>query len=284
MKTRLLSLVAALLAAMPSCTKLNSGDSFNQTVGGVEYRFEVIVSKMTYVRLFPAAGPSAVKGDVTIPSSAEYDGVTYTVTQIAERAFKDFTGITSVSLPKTLTIIEDEAFAGCTSLREIDTPQPLSKIGAYAFDGCRALEAFSLDASISELGKGAFRGCVSLEELAFTPSFTAIPDELCQGCVSLKSVELPATILSVGASAFEGCSGVKGVSIDRSLQTIGARAFAGCFGVEAVTCMTPTPPACPEDTFDGIDPGIPVTVPMANVSDYGKASGWNRFVNYIGKY
>lgn len=68
---------------MPSCTKLNSGDSFNQTVGGIEYNFEVIVSKLTYVRLTPVSLPSAVKGNITLPTTAEYDGVTYTVTQIA---------------------------------------------------------------------------------------------------------------------------------------------------------------------------------------------------------
>lgn len=284
MNTKILTILLALAAAMPSCTKLNSGDSFNQTVGGIEYNFEVVVSKMTYVRLTPVSSPFMVKGDITIPTTAEYDGVTYTVTQIGQRAFRDYAGITSVTLPKTLSQIEKEAFAGCTSLQSINTPQPLSVIGDYAFDGCSGLKAFSLEASISELGKGAFRGCASLEELAFTPTFTEIPDELCSGCIGLKEISLPSTIMRVGASAFEGCASARSIKVDRSLQNIGARAFSGCFAVESISCMTAAPPVCSANTFDGIPTDIPVTVPMANVSDYRNATGWNRFGNYIGKY
>ncbi len=284
MKTKILTLLLALAATMPSCTKLNSGDSFKQNLGGIEYSFEVIVSKMTYVRLTPVSAPSVVKGDITLPTTAEYDGVTYTVTQIGERAFRDYAGITSVTLPKTLSQIEDEAFAGCKSLQAINTPQPLSVIGEYAFDGCSGLKAFSLEASISELGKGAFRGCASLEELAFTPTITEIPDELCSGCTSLKEINLPSTVMHVGASAFEGCISARAIKIDRSLQDIGARAFFGCSSVESISCMTATPPVCSAGTFDGVPADIPVTVPMANVRDYQNATGWNRFGNYIGKY
>ena len=284
MKTKILTFLLALIAAMPSCSKLKSGDSFNQTIGGIEYNFEVIVSKMTYVRLTPISLPSAVKGDITLPAMAEYDGVTYTVTQIGQRAFRDYTGIISVTLPKTLSQIEEEAFAGCTSLQAINTPQPLSVIGEYAFDGCSSLKAFSLEASISELGKGAFRDCASLEELVFTPTFTEIPDELCCGCISLKEISLPSTIMHVGASSFEGCTSARAINIDRSLQNIGPRAFSACSAVEAISCMTATPPVCSANTFGGIPADIPVTVPMANVGDYRKATGWNRFSNYIGKY
>ncbi len=284
MKTTLLTLLLALAATMPSCTKLNRGDSFNQNVGGIEYNFEVIVSKMTYVRLTPVSSPSVVKGEIVLPTRAEYDGVTYTVTQIGERAFRDYTGIKSVTLPKTLSQIENEAFAGCTSLQTINTPQPLSVIGDYAFDGCWQLKSISLEASISELGKGAFRGCASLKDLAFTPTITEIPDELCSGCTSLQEISLPSTIMHVGTSAFEGCASARAINIDRSLQGIGARAFSGCFAVESISCMTATPPVCFANTFDGIPADIPVTIPMANVGDYRNATGWNRFGNYIGRY
>ncbi len=284
MKTNIFTLILTLVASLPSCTKLNSGDSFNQTEGGIEYNFEVIISKMTYVRLTPVSAPSVVKGDIILPTTAEYDGVTYTVTQIGKRAFRDYTGITSVTLPKTLSQIEDEAFAGCKSLQTINTPQPLSVIGEYAFDGCSGLKAFSLEASISELGKGAFRGCASLEELVFTPTITEIPDELCSGCTSLKEISLPSTVMHIGASAFEGCTSARAIKIDRSLQNIGVRAFSGCSAVGAISCMTATPPVCSANTFDGIPADIPVTVPMANVGGYQNATGWNRFINYLGKY
>ncbi|MCR4823798.1 MAG: leucine-rich repeat domain-containing protein [Bacteroidales bacterium] len=284
MKTKFFCLLIAGVAVMTSCSKLKSGESFNQTVDGIEYNFEVIVSRMTFVRLTPVSPANLVQGDIVLPTTAQYDGVTYTVTQIGARAFRDYTGITSVKLPKTLSQIEKEAFAGCVALQEIDTPRPLSVIGDYAFDGCSALSAFSLDASISELGTGAFRGCTSLARLAFTPTFTVIPDELCCGCTSLSDIELPATVNSVGNSAFEGCISAASISIGSSLQTIGASAFAGCTAVGSIASKTPTPPACQAGTFDGIDPLIPVTVPMASVASYQSTPGWNHFCNFVGKY
>jgi len=284
MKTHLIAVLAALIAAMPSCTKLRSGESFNASFDGIEYNFEVIVSRMSYVRLSPVSGPDVVRGNIVLPTTADFDGDTYTVTQIAERAFMDYTGITAVTLPKTLSTIEPEAFAGCTQLVSINTPQPLSVIGDYAFAGCRSLTAFSLEASISNLGIGAFRDCASLRELVFTPTFTTIPAELCLGCTSLGYIEFPATILSIGESAFEGCASAESIYLDSSVQTIGSRAFYGCGGVRAITSKTPTPPACYPDTFGVINPGVPVTVPMANVEQYMNAVGWNYFTNYYGQY
>jgi len=284
MRTRFLILLAALAVVFPSCTSLNRGDSFNKTIDGIEYNFEVIVSKMVYLRVSPVSGPADVAGDIDIPSSVAHGGVKYVVTQIGERAFKDYKGIISVHLPATLSQIEKEAFAGCTSLQSVATPQPLSVIGDYAFDGCRALKEFSLEASISELGTGAFRGCSSLSELVFTPTFSEIPDELCSGCTSLSEIILPSTVMSVGAGAFENCVSAVTLKADRSLQSVGAYAFAGCSSLEAIECMTATPPACSADSFDGISTVIPVTVPMASVADYQRANGWNRFSNIVGKY
>jgi len=284
MKTNFICIVTCLIAALSACTKLNSGDSFNQTVGGIEYNFEVIVSKMTYVRLTPVSGPTLVKGSITLPSTAEYEGVTYVVTQIGEHAFQNYTGITSVTLPKTLSNIEKEAFAGCYAMESINTPQPLSVIGDHAFSGCSALKKFSLDASISELGEGAFSGCASLTSLEFTPSFSKIPDELCLGCLSLMTIDLPTTIMSVGRSAFEGCSSVSTIDIKSSVQTLGDRAFYGCTGVKSIVSTTATPPVCTDDTFGLMDPNIPVTVPMASVANYQNAVGWRYFANYSGKY
>jgi len=283
MKASLLSVLVAFVLAIPSCSKLNSGDSFYQTVGGIEYKFEVIVSKMSFVRLTPVSGPEIVRGDIVIPRAGEYDGHKYVVTQIGKHAFQNYTGITSVTLPKTLSIIEDEAFAGCTMLREINTPQPLSTIGAYAFDGCAMLESFSLEASISELGEGAFRGCSSLRTLSFTPTFTSVPDFLCSGCTSLSEVVLPSTIAEVGDEAFLGCISVNNISIDSSLKTIGSKAFYGCVAVQAISSRTATPPTCFADSFEGVPSGIPVTVPMPQVNAYANAIGWNHFYNFIGQ-
>jgi len=284
MKNKVLGILAVVTVLLSSCSKLKSGESFTQVIGGIEYRFEVIVSRMSYVKLTPVAGPDVVVGNIVIPSYGEFDGDKYVVTQIGKDAFRGYTGIVSVKLPSTLSIIESGAFAGCISLTEINTPQPLSEIGAYAFDGCQSLESFSLEASISKLGEAAFRGCSSLQDITFTPTFSDIPAMLCQGCTSITKIDLPSTVMTVGHDAFRGCVSVGSIKMDRSVQIIGDGAFAGCYNVDAIQCLTATPPSCQANSFDGIASNIPVTVPMASLDNYASSLGWNHFYNFKGVY
>ncbi|MBQ6578765.1 MAG: leucine-rich repeat domain-containing protein [Bacteroidales bacterium] len=288
MKTRILNIGIGLLAAIlsacvfSSCSKLRAGDTFTAISDGVEFQYEVIVSRMNFVRVIPLS-PS-LSGSVTIPSTVSYDGDNFVVSQIGKNAFRNCTAITSVTLPRTISIIEESAFAGCTALQTINTPQPLSEIGDYAFEGCSSLKAFSLEASLSALGKGCFKGCSSLKIKTFPDSFSAIPDEAFYGCASLEEIILPSTIMKIGKDAFGGCVSVKEIYLDRSVQSIGSKAFAGCINVESMTCLTATPPQCSADTFDGISDDIPVRVMESSVNNYINAPGWNKFKYYIGEY
>lgn len=288
MKTRILSIGICFLAtlsiafALVGCSKLKAGDTFTATTDGVVFQYEVIVSRMNYVRVVPVSGN--LSGSITIPSTVSYERDNFVVTQIGENAFRDCAAITSVKLPKTISTIEASAFAGCVALETINTPQPLSVIGDYAFDGCVSLKEFSLDASISTLGIGCFRGCTALKNIDLPTSFSVIPDEAFYGCVSLDKIHCPSTLSQIGKDAFFGCVNVAEIYLDRSVQTLGANAFAGCLSVASITCLTATPPVCQANTFDGIRPDIPVTVMKSSVDNYRNSPGWSKFFNYRGVY
>jgi len=255
--------VVALLCALTltNCTFPVAGTFTVTNTDGVEYEYEIVVPMTNFVRVKSVTNAQALTGEVVIPSTVDYSGALYVVSQIGKRVFEDCTGITRVTLPSTISIIEDKAFKGCTSLEYINTPQPLSTIGEYAFDGCVELDSFSMDASISTLGTGCFRNCTSLEEVIFPSSLNSIP-----------------------ASAFQGCSDIETIYIDRTVLTIGSNAFNGCTSVNEFTCLAGTPPTADSNTFDGINATILVTVPMASVDQYRTAVGWNHFSNYQGVY
>ena len=52
-------------------------------------------------------------GNVVIPTSVKYNGVTYSVTSIGERAFRDCDSLTSIQIPNSVTSIVDDAFLDC---------------------------------------------------------------------------------------------------------------------------------------------------------------------------
>ena len=259
MRIKSILALALVALAMTNCSPLNI-TSFNATSNGVEYKYEVIVPLTNFVRVTAITPADQLTGEVVIPSTVNYDGTNYVVSQIGKSAFEGYSGITEITIPSTVSVIEEKAFRNCTALREINTPQPLSSIGDYAFEGCSSIESYDLQASISKLGEGCFRNCTSLTSVTFPTSLNNIP-----------------------AKAFEGCTALEEIYIDRNMLTIGEKTFFGCAAVTDFTCLTPTPPTASSNTFEGMDAGLPVTVPMANIEQYRTATGWSYFTNYQGQ-
>ncbi|MBR5687664.1 MAG: leucine-rich repeat domain-containing protein, partial [Prevotella sp.] len=61
---------------------------------------------------------------VRIPATIDYSGKTFTVTSIAERAFRNCTELSVVALPATLTSIGDYAFADCPPYLQVYSHNP----------------------------------------------------------------------------------------------------------------------------------------------------------------
>ena len=73
------------------------------------------------------------EGNVVIPSSVKYNGVTYSVTSIGYAAFGVCPSLTSIQIPNSVTSIGNSAIYGCTSLTGIEIPNSVTSIGEYAF-------------------------------------------------------------------------------------------------------------------------------------------------------
>ena len=58
-------------------------------------------------------------GDLIIPSTISYNGTTYSVTSIGDRAFYYCSGLTSVAIPNGVTSIGGSAFYGCNGLTSV---------------------------------------------------------------------------------------------------------------------------------------------------------------------
>ena len=57
-------------------------------------------------------------GDIVIPSTVSYQGVSYNVAIIANGAFSACSGLTSVIIPNSVTSIGGGAFRNCTGLTQ----------------------------------------------------------------------------------------------------------------------------------------------------------------------
>ena len=200
---------------------------------------------------------------IVIPS--EVDGVI--VRSIGEYAFRDCTGLTSVTIPDSVTSIGNYTFSGCTSLTSVTIGNSVTSIGSKAFQNCTGLTSVTIGNSVTSIGDEAFYGCSSLTSVTIGNSVTSIGDYAFRGCTGLTDITVSkgntvyhangnclietrtktlilgcknsvipddGSVTSIGNYAFSSCTSLTSVTIPDSVTSIGDYAFSGCTSLTAV--------------------------------------------------
>lgn len=239
-------------------------------------------------------------GNISIPSTVTYSKKTYKVTGINSYAFRNCTGLTSVSMPSSIVDIGSEAFSGCVGLTSIKIPKGVNHIGELAFYGCTGLTSFNVDEenddftaidgmlltndsttlvtvpagidigikvlsipeSVTSIGKYAFDGCSKLMYIILPNKVLSISAYAFRNCTGLSAITLSDTLQSIGNYAFDGCSALSRITIPSSVNYIGNYAFNGCDGLKYIQLNS--------DTLNSVfnsDATCPIYVKNLNVYD-----------------
>ena len=153
-------------------------------VDGIYY---IIDNDVAYVAPNNNASNS-YSGDVVIPSTVTYEGTTYHVTKIAEAAFANCSGLTSVTIPETVTELGYTAFSNCTALTSMTLPQATTDIGQFAFNGCSNLTSITTGKSITSIDANAFQNCKRLSYIALGDSLQYIGKSAFVNCNSIATL------------------------------------------------------------------------------------------------
>lgn len=186
---------------------------------------------------------------VVIPDSITYDGVTYTVTSIGERAFMGCSTLTSVTIPKTIKEIGLRAFDDCTSITSVvwnaqhcndflydyislmDTIAYVAKHrndydyydwrikaveNQYRFDSDKvtsivwpALEEFTFGNYLYY--SPFYHARANITSFIFGDGVEYIPATLCFEMKKLRQILLPKSLKKIGTLAFYNCKKLKTV-------------------------------------------------------------------------
>ena len=101
MKQKLLLLLVALLPVV--------ANAYDAKIDGIYY----ILSRGDATVTYRDDSFNSYSGTVEIPATVTFNGKTYTVRRIGERAFRNCTGLTSVTIPNSVTNIDYFAFDRC---------------------------------------------------------------------------------------------------------------------------------------------------------------------------
>ena len=225
--TKLLLLV--IFSMMSVCTF-----AYDAEINGIYYFFDD-AAKTASVTCKDFINYNSYSGSVSIPSSIDYNGVTYSVTSIGFSAFRDCPELTDVTIPNSVTSLADQAFLRCSNLKTISFGTMVTTIGYMAFDHCTSLAEMTLPNSVISIGGYAFAECTNLAKVSLGNSVTAIGGQAFYGCTKLTSMELPNSVTEIERSAFENCTGLTSISLGDGLTRIGYNAFANCTALESIT-------------------------------------------------
>lgn len=98
---------------------------------------------------------------VAIPATIKFGDVSYKVTAIAPKAFKNCQELKTVTIGKNVTTIGNQAFYNCKKLTKITIPAKVNKIGKSAFYGCKKLKNITVKTTKltnKNIGSKAFKG------------------------------------------------------------------------------------------------------------------------------
>jgi hypothetical protein len=153
------------------------------------------------------------------------------VTSIVDSAFRNCTGLTSVTIPSSVTSIGNSTFSGCTGLTSVTIPSSVTSIGNSTFSGCTGLTSVTIPSSVTSIGNSAFSRCSGLTSVTIPSGVTSIGHFAFHSCTGLSTVTITSGVTSIGDDAFYKCTGLTSVTIPSSVTSIGGEAFFGCLNL-----------------------------------------------------
>ena len=153
-------------------------------------------------------------GDVVIPETVTFEGLTYSVTRLGDDCFTGCSRLTSVTLPNSVTSLEDDCFAGCNSLERIEVDAANTVYDSR--ENCNAIIHTSTN-------------------------------ELVVGC---KNSKIPNSVTSLGYGCFGGCSSLPSITIPKFVTSLGEFCFDECSSLTTIYMLPSTPPSTKFGIFD----------------------------------
>lgn len=174
-------------------------------------------------------------GNVVIPGSVEYEGDTYSVTEIGDNAFYGCQNLNSITIPTNITSIGLNAFDGCSNLISVHISDIVAWCDinfSYYYDDNGNRKYYH--SNPLNHAKHLYLNGEEITDLVIPNGVTSICGAAFKDFKGLTSVTIPNSVTSIHDSAFSGCTSLTEVTIGDGVTYIGGRAFSGCTDINAV--------------------------------------------------
>ena len=197
-------------------------------------------------------------GELTIPSSINYQGKDYTVFCIQSLAFHQCQTLTRVTIPSTVQGILQNAsmgmygysnpFLGCTALERIEVvddnnwlcdvdgilfSKDMTRL--YAYPSGATQTSYDVPEGTTRIYQSAISYNASLQKITLPLSVEKIDAGAFSDCPNLKEIILSEKLTYLSAFVFKNCKSLESVNIPTSVKETGEQIFMGCSSLTTIT-------------------------------------------------
>ena len=200
------------------------------------------------------------------------------VKYIPSNICKGLTGLTSVTIPKSVERIGIGSFSNCTGLREVViNADSCIAFSSTSFEGCTEIETFSFGDNVKNILSYLCYGMNNLRSVRIPDSVINIGERAFYNCSGLTSITIPDAVTNIGSASFYGCDHITNIIFGNGLRNIGDKAFENCTEVVRIKSFGTEAPTVQSGTFSGMNDNVIVNVPCGSASVYENAAYWHRF-------
>lgn len=203
-------------------------------------------------------------GTITIPTSRLYNGKTYKVTEIDDKALNNINSLTTLVISEGVTKIGNSAFEYCNYLKNVVFPNSITEVGDYAFKSCSSISNPILNNKLFVYMSYSYKNSVyEIPEGITTICHNAFSDN-----ESIKNIIIPSTVTHLADRAFNSSN--INVVVCKALNPpyyYDYRSFSSGYTGTYVECFGDT-------QYNGT-----LYVPSEAKSDYLTNNRWKRFVS-----
>lgn len=190
--------------------------------------------------------------NVVIPDKVEVrtgsGTVTYTVTKIAENAFKGNFYVESVELGRYVADVVTGAFYDCPNFTDFTVHSKNSSF--YELDGilyttdlnsmcvvpcAKEFDSYEIPSNVEYILTGAFEGCTGIRNVEILSGVGTIQDKAFLNATGLETITISGGTKAIGKEVFSGCTALRSVYIYSGVTGIGSSPFLNCTAIEGLT-------------------------------------------------
>ena len=229
-------------------------------------------------------GAIAYAGDLTTPQTL--DG--HPVKAIAEAAFIDCTGLTSIVVQDGVEHIGSGAFARNPNLVRAILPDSATNIVESCFYECSGLTEYRIPQWLPFLSRFFFKG-TPITSIDIPEGVTSIGHDAFLDCTQLETVKLPSTLKFIDWSGFQHASALKRIEFPEGFERFGTlvgdqlhAAFGYCTSLEEAIFNGPLPMYLEYSWLDKL--GCKIWYPKAYEESWAGAVPAEKFGGYTEDY